>query len=91
VLATLFLIHILPYFLVWFKPFAALVATAILMNVALRLVLALKYSHPVFISILFHPLAVFLIILIGINSYRWYKLGDIRWKGRRFAVSASHR
>lgn len=83
VLAALFFMHIVPYILVWFKPFAVPAAAAIAMNVALRLVLALKYSHPVLVSIFLHPLAVFLIILIGLNSYRWNKLGKTRWKGRQ--------
>jgi chlorobactene glucosyltransferase len=90
ILALFVVIHLVPYFLVCFAPFAKWMAAAIAMNVALRGVLALKYDHPFVVSTVLHPLAIALIILIGINSYRWHKLGNIKWKGRQFAVSASY-
>jgi len=82
-LIIFFLAFILPYFLVWVKPYAALAAIAIFLNFALRLFLALKYRQPVVVSTLLHPFAIAFTMLIGLNSYRWFKTGKIRWKGRR--------
>ncbi|MDZ7291803.1 MAG: glycosyltransferase family 2 protein [candidate division KSB1 bacterium] len=89
ILLMLFGIHIVPYFLVWFAPLTKMAALAIALNIAIRLVLALRYNEPLFVSTLLHPLSIAFIILIGLNSYRWYKTGKIRWKGRHVAVSVS--
>lgn len=81
-LALLFLIHLAPYGLVWFKPTMTLSLIAIALNLLLRLIVALKFSQPLWVSTLLHPLSIAYTLLIGWNSYRWYKTGNIRWKGR---------
>lgn len=82
-LLLLFGVHVLPFVLIWLPPLAKLAALGIAMNLALRLVLAVKYKQPVLSGILLHPVAVVLTLLIGLNSYRWYRGGKIVWKDRR--------
>lgn len=82
-LATLlFAIHVTPYLFVGFESLAPLAGLAILMNLLLRLILALKYKQPLFTSVILHPVAVVLAIIIGLNSYRWFRAGKIIWKNR---------
>lgn len=88
-LALLFLIHLAPYILVWFKSVTMLALTTIAMNLVIRLILALKFSQPVLVSTLLHPVAVAYTILIGLNSYRSHKTGGIRWKGRLVEANAA--
>lgn len=51
-----------------------------------RGILALAYKHPFWTSVLLHPLSSLLIVAIGWNSWRWFKTGKVRWKGRRIAA-----
>lgn len=85
-LLLLTLAHIMPYALVWIAPYTYLAAAAILMNLVLRLLLAVGYDHAVLTAVLLHPLAILSIIFIGLNSFRWYLTGKVRWKGRAFSV-----
>ncbi|MDZ7265996.1 MAG: glycosyltransferase [candidate division KSB1 bacterium] len=82
-LLLLFGVHVLPFVLIWLPPLAKLAALGIAMNLALRLVLAVKYQQPVLSSIFLHPFAVVFTLLIGLNSYRWFRSGKIVWKDRR--------
>jgi chlorobactene glucosyltransferase len=82
VLSLLFLIHIAPFLLVWFESLTALALMAIGMNLVMRLILAAKYAHPWLIGALLHPVSIAYLILLGFNSYRWYRTGRIKWKGR---------
>jgi chlorobactene glucosyltransferase len=87
-LALMFLIHIVPYILVWFKSLTALALIAVAMNLAIRLILAVKFSQPVLVCTLLHPIAVAYTILIGLNSYRCHKTGGVKWKGRVVEANA---
>jgi chlorobactene glucosyltransferase len=88
ILALLLVIHIAPYVLVFFKSFAALALVAIVMNVAIRLILAIKFAQPLLAGTLLHPVGIAYTILIGLNSYRWHKTRKIKWKGRLVEVGA---
>jgi chlorobactene glucosyltransferase len=77
-----FLSFILPYVGVFIEPLVWLSAVAVFLNVALRFILSVKFDQP-FAGVLLHPVAVALTILIGLNSYRWFKTGKVKWKGRR--------
>jgi len=87
-LVLLFFIHVAPYILVWFKPLTMLALSTIAMNVLIRFLLAIKFAQPVFTSTLLHPVSILYIILIGFNSYRCYKTGSLKWKGRAVQVTA---
>ena len=80
---VLFTMCVLPYVSVWFAPFTVLSLVAIIMNVAMRLILSIKYRHPLFTSVTLHPLGVLLTLLIGINSFYQARHGHLEWKGRQ--------
>ena len=77
---------VLPYIAVWFAPLRTVAILAIVMNIAMRLVLSLKYRHPFFTSVILHPLGVLLTGLIGINSFFQVKRGRLQWKGRQIEI-----
>lgn len=79
----LFTMCVLPYITVWFEPFTKLSVIAISINVVMRVVLALKYKHAFFTSVVLHPLGVLATLLIGINSFYQVKRGRLEWKGRQ--------
>ncbi|MEL7371922.1 MAG: glycosyltransferase, partial [Myxococcota bacterium] len=79
----------------WFSESAKLVgmttdaATALLIaasvgvgaNLLTRALLALRFRQPLH-GIFIHPLSILVLLIIGINSYRWHVRGTIRWRGR---------
>ncbi len=73
---------IAPYAVIWFRPFALLSGAAIAVNVLIRGGLALRFRHPILLSVLLHPVAVLLTLVISVDSYRQVKKGVIHWKGR---------
>ncbi len=89
VLALLFFIHIAPYILVWLKPVTTLALFAIAMNILIRLILSVKFAQPLLVSALLHPVSIAYTILIGLNSYRCHKTGNIKWKGRLVEAGAA--
>ena len=86
---ALFTMCVLPYGSVWFVPFTELSLVAIIMNVAMRLILSIKYKHPVFTSVILHPFGVLLTLLIGINSVYQARRGRLEWKGRQIDLQLS--
>jgi glycosyltransferase involved in cell wall biosynthesis len=51
---------------------------------AMRLLLALRFGHPLW-SVLFHPLAEGVLIALGLTSWWRYRHGSgVVWKGRRY-------
>ncbi len=87
-MTMLFLVCVLPYFTVWFADFRWISLGAIVLNVALRLAISVKYKHPVLASTLLHPFSVGFVIAIGINSFIRVKQGKIEWKNRAIDTSA---
>ena len=80
----LFATCILPYLMMPFLPQIALLAVSI--NLLLRLMLSIKYKHPLLTSVILHPIGVSLTLLIAINSFLSVKQGIVRWKGRKIHV-----
>ncbi len=74
--------YILPYILIFRKMEIILPLTAILLNMILRLLLAIRYRHPVLLSVLLHPLSILAMIMIGLNSFFKTMFGIITWKER---------
>lgn len=81
-LGMLFIACILPYLTVWFAAYRWISLAAIVLNVVLRLLISLKYKHPLLQSVLLHPVGIGFVIGIGINSLRNVKRGKIQWKNR---------
>ena len=80
---------VLPYVTVWFATLRELAIAAIIMNIAMRMVLALKYRHPFFTSVILHPFGVLLTLLIGINSLFQVRNGRLQWKGRQINMQVN--
>ncbi len=86
---ALFAMCVLPYITVWFAPLSELSIVAIVMNITVRIVLALKYRHPFFTSAVLHPFGVLLTLLIGINSFFQVRRGHLQWKGRQINLQVN--
>ncbi len=86
-LLLLIAIHVLPYALFWIEPFTRQATYAIALNLLLRLALAWGFGHPIFVSVVLHPLAIVLMLLLGINSYRWHRSRKVAWKDRTYATA----
>lgn len=81
----LFSLYILPYILVWFQPLTDWAMAAILLGMAIRLMMAIKYAHPLVVGVLLNPLSIAATLLIALNSFRSYRRGNIRWKNRQIS------
>ncbi len=68
-------------------PVAVAAAIGVAANVALRLIMALRYRHSL-LSVLLHPLAVCAMMGVLVESFRWSRRGDIRWRGRSYPARA---
>lgn len=83
----LFLVNacILPFLLFALSDFFLLL---ILLNVVLRTLLALKFKHSFFESIILHPFGILAMTAIGINSFFKSKFGKVSWKGRKIDLKS---
>ena len=66
---------------------AAAAAIGVGANVILRLIMAARYGHRPG-SVLLHPVAVILMMGVLLDSFRWSRRGDIRWRGRSYPARA---
>ena len=66
---------------------AAAAAVGVAANVGLRLIMASRYGHSV-LSALLHPVAVLIMMGVLLDSFRWSRRGDIRWRGRSYPSRA---
>lgn len=66
---------------------AAAAAVGVAANIGLRLIMAARYGHSL-VSVLLHPVAVMLMMGVLVDSFRWSRRGDIRWRGRSYAARA---
>ncbi|MEI7715528.1 MAG: glycosyltransferase family 2 protein [Mycobacterium sp.] len=91
VLALHLLLFVTPYIalllaaLLGAGGLAAAAAAGVVVNLSLRLIMALRYRHSL-LSVLLHPIAVLLMMGVLINSFRWSRRGEIRWRGRSYAA-----
>lgn len=80
---------VLPY-LAWLGGFAlgdsavlGAAAVGIVINVALRALLALRFAQP-WIGVALHPISVLGLLAIAFNSLRWSAQNRLRWRGRTY-------
>ena len=66
---------------------AAAAAVGVAANLCLRTIMALRYGHSP-LSVLLHPVAVVLMMGVLLDSFRWSRRGDIRWRGRSYPARA---
>jgi len=67
---------------------AAAAAIGVAANLLLRMIMAALYHHSP-ISVPLHPVAVVLMMGILLESFRWSRRGDIRWRGRSYGARVS--
>jgi chlorobactene glucosyltransferase len=89
IMIVAFLAFIFPYIALLIDPVAPLAMVAVSLNVTIRLILALRYDQPFPDGVLLHPIAVACTMLIGLNSYCWFKTGKVMWKGRKMEIGES--
>lgn len=66
---------------------AAAAAIGVAANLVLRLIMAARHGHSL-VSVLLHPIAVLVMMGVLVESFRWSRRGDIRWRGRSYAARA---
>lgn len=66
---------------------AAAAAVGVAANLLLRLIMAVRYGHSL-LSVLLHPAAVLAMMGVLLDSFRWSRRGDIRWRGRSYPARA---
>jgi chlorobactene glucosyltransferase len=69
------------------RDVAVAAAIGVAANIALRLIMAVRYRHSL-LSVLLHPVAVLAMMGVLLESFRWSRRGDIRWRGRSYAARA---
>jgi chlorobactene glucosyltransferase len=79
------LITFLPFYL-FFTPYRILAIATILISRLWRLILAIRFKHNIFVSVLLHPGTIFFLTFIGLRSYYFTKNKLATWKGRTIAV-----
>ncbi|RPI03629.1 MAG: glycosyltransferase [Calditrichaeota bacterium] len=82
-ICLLIALYIMPYFLLLIPSTLSWSLIMILAGMSIRLLMALKYGHPLWISTFLNPLSIIAVIWIGLNSFRHYLSGSIVWKDRR--------
>lgn len=83
----LFLTTLLPYVVLLWKGIPLYISLSLVgLNLWLRLILALRFKHPLLVSVFLHPFTMLAAIIIGLNSFRYFKKGYFVWKGRSIAV-----
>lgn len=88
ILLTAFL---LPYAVILFPAFTKPAIAALGMNFLLRGLLAVRYKHPFWSSVLLHPIGVLFTIVIATNSFARTLKGTVFWKGREIIISKQAR
>ncbi len=66
---------------------AAAAAVGVAANIGSRLIMAARYGHGP-LSVLLHPVAVLAMMGVLVESFRWSRRGDIRWRGRSYPARA---
>jgi chlorobactene glucosyltransferase len=66
---------------------AAAAAVGVAANIGTRLIMAARYGHSG-LSVLLHPVAVLAMMGVLVESFRWSRRGDIRWRGRSYPARA---
>lgn len=72
-----------PALLLTHHPGASFAVLALVINLVLRVMLALRHHHHP-LGVLAHPLGVFGLLAIAVNSAIWHHRGQIRWSGRTY-------
>jgi len=85
-LVAVFGVAVVPYVLLLFPGLALIGLTGVILNVVIRLIVSVRFRHPVCLSGILHPLGVLLLLVIGLNSFIETKKNTISWKGREIVI-----
>jgi chlorobactene glucosyltransferase len=78
----LFTIFLLPYLLLFTSNWLSYSLLAIIIGLAIRIALIFGFKHPPLVSIILHPISIFMTMIIGVNSFFQITFGQISWKSR---------
>jgi len=73
---------------VWWTSLLWPATVAVGLNVAIRILLAIRHKHALE-GVLLHPFSVIVLMAIAINSWLWNWNGTIRWSGRTYAARSN--
>lgn len=85
-LTVVYLSTVVPYILAFTGYLFPIFHILIGLNIIWRLIMAISFKHNLFVSLVFHPLAILMLILIGLNSYRKSVFGELIWKDRTIKI-----
>lgn len=88
VLAIMYLGMILPYVMIFTGYYRFIFLVVVFLNTMWRFRLAIAFRHNVFYSVFLHPLAIFVLAMAAINSFRNHYFGEYKWKGRSYKTSS---
>jgi chlorobactene glucosyltransferase len=74
---------VLPYGLLLLNPQSFLLWIILSLNLLIRAVLAVRFKHPLIISVVLHPFAILYAAVIGMNSFYQFHWGYFQWKDRK--------
>jgi chlorobactene glucosyltransferase len=80
------LTFVFPYASLFLKP-GIETAALVLANILFRLLISLRYKHPLLISILLHPVTALVTIATAVGSLVTSLRNRIEWKGRRIDMN----
>jgi chlorobactene glucosyltransferase len=96
-LAAVLALHAWVFLLPYAALLAALLGTGTLLlpallgvgaNLLVRTAIALRFGQPPE-GVVLHPLAIVVLLALALNSLRWARRGEIRWRGRVYAARES--
>lgn len=77
---------ILPYLYLFHSELYYFAVIIVVLNIFGRILLAYKYKHNYFVAVIFHPISLLLLVLIGVNSYYKSSYGKLKWKDREINI-----
>ena len=76
--------YLLPFVLLFKMTLYPYALISVLWGMLIRFLLAIKYKHPFFESVLLHPIGLSLSLIIAVNSFIQNKFGTVLWKDRQY-------
>ncbi len=83
---VLFVFIISPYCIILYSNSLFVIIVNFIILLLWKVTLALNFKHNIFISVFMHPIMIFIINALSLNSIYRNKFGDVQWKGRKMKV-----
>lgn len=78
--------YLMPYYLI-FTEYVLWGLLLVLINFLMKSLISIKYKEPFFETVILHPVAILLTLIVAVNSLRWYLRGWFYWKDRKVYYS----